>query len=111
MTSFADDEAQQALALDGSRRRRMPQLGQVLAQALQGGAVGIAQHQRLLLTPPLVALLDRLDGAQLLLPGTLQRTRHQTVLRLDRVVLAPCPLGLVASALATQTPLLLELGL
>src|SRR3712207_9293658 len=39
---------------------------------------------------------------------TLFRSRHQPVLGLDRVVLAPGPLGLVAGALAPQDPLLFQ---
>ena len=88
----------------------MPQRRQVLPQLLEDGTVGLAQHQRLLAAPLFVLLLDRFDGAQLLLPGALQGPRNQAVLRLDRIVLAPRPLGLVTGALAAQAPLLLELA-
>src|SRR5205823_2176165 len=40
----------------------------------------------------------------------LQRTRHQAVLRLDGVVLAPGSLGLVAGVFAPKGPLLVELA-
>ena len=46
-----------------------------------------------------------LEPAQLLLPCPLQGARHQAVLRLDRIILPPRPLGLVARPLALEAPL------
>src|SRR3954451_11203313 len=70
--------------------------------------MGLAQDKRLRTAPALVFLFDRFHGAQLVFPGPLQRARHQPVLGLDRVVLAPGPLGFVAGALAPQCPLFLQ---
>src|SRR5215210_1122629 len=72
--------------------------------------VGLAQDERLVVAPAGILLLDGFGGAQLLLPGPLQRARHQAVLRLDGVVLAPGPLGLVAGAFAPKGPLLVKLA-
>src|SRR3954454_14792747 len=105
---LARDEAQQLLALGRGGRRSVPYSWQVLAQNLQRAPIGLAQDERLRAAPPLVFLFDCFHGAQLLFPGPLQRARHQPVLGLDRVVLAPGPLGLVAGALAPQCPLLLQ---
>src|SRR3954454_20722696 len=105
---LARDEAQQLLALGRGGHRRVPYSWQVLAQNLQRAPIGIAQDERLRAAPSLVFLLDRFHGAQLFFPGPLQRARHQPVLGLDRVVLAPSPLGLVAGALAPQRPLFLQ---
>ena len=55
-------------------------------------------------------LLDSLDGAQLLFPGPFERACNETVFRLNSVILAPRPLGFVASALAAQYPLPLKLS-
>src|SRR6202011_150511 len=55
-------------------------------------------------------LLDSFDRAQLLFPGALERARNEAILRLDSVILATRPLGLVASALASQRPLSCELA-
>src|SRR5207342_2333459 len=44
-----------------------------------------------------------LDG-ELLLPGALQRPRHQPVLRLDRVILPSGPLRVVRGPLTTLLP-------
>src|SRR4051794_2063974 len=105
---LAHDKAQQALALGRGGRRRMPYSRQVLAQDLQPSLISIAQDERLCAAPLLVFLCDRFYGAQLLFPGPFQRACHQPVLGLDRVVLAPGSLGLVAGALAPQRPLLLQ---
>src|SRR6266576_869795 len=53
-------------------------------------------------------LLDSLDGAQLLFPSPFERARHETVLGLNGIILAPCPLGLVAGAFSPERPLPLE---
>src|SRR5215213_2023233 len=105
---LAHDKAQQLLALGRGGRRRIPYPRQVLTQNLQRAPIGLAQDERLRAAPPLVFLFDRFHGAQLLFPGPLQRARHQPVLGLDRVVLAPGPLGFVAGALTPQRPLLLQ---
>jgi hypothetical protein len=55
-------------------------------------------------------LLDSIDGAQLLFPGPFERACNETVFRLNSVILAPRPLGFVASALAAQYPLPLKLS-
>ena len=52
---------------------------------------------------------ERLGRAQLLFPDALQRTRHQTVLRLDRIILAPCSFRLITRPFAPQRPLALKL--
>ena len=54
-------------------------------------------------------LLDSVDVTQLLLPGSLERARDETILRLNGIILASRPLGLVAGALSAKTPLPLEL--
>ena len=54
-------------------------------------------------------LLDGVDVTQLLLPGSLERARDETILRLNGVVLALRPLGLVVGALSARRPLPLEL--
>jgi hypothetical protein len=54
-------------------------------------------------------LLNHFDDAQLLFPCALERARYQTVLRLDSVILAPRPFGLVSGALSSERPLPIEL--
>src|SRR3954471_4043952 len=105
---LAHDEAQQLLALGRGGRRSVPYSWQVLPPNLHRAPIRIAQDERLRAAPSLVFLFDRFHGAQLLFPGPLQRARHQPVLGLDRVVLTPGPLGLVAGALAPQRPLFLQ---
>lgn len=80
----------------------MPDARQVFTQLLKLLAVGLAQDQGLVGPPPFVILLDCFGGAQLLFPAALQRTRDQTVFRLRRVILAPCPFRLIAGPLAPQ---------
>ena len=53
-------------------------------------------------------LLDRFDGAQLVLPYALQRSCHQAVLGLDGIILPASTLRLVARSLALECPLSLE---
>src|SRR3954469_22260130 len=72
--------------------------------------VDLAQDEGLVSAPTGILLLDGFGGAQLLLPGSFQRARHQAVLRLDGVVLTPGSLGLVAGAFAPKRPLLVELA-
>src|SRR4051794_884853 len=105
---LAHDEAQQLLALGRGGRRSVPYSWQVLAQNLQRAPIGLAQDKRLREAPLLVFLFDRFHGAQLLLPGPLQRACHQPVLGLDRVVLAPGPLGFVAGPAHAAAPLLFQ---
>src|SRR5215212_6114545 len=104
------DEAQDALALRRGGRCGVPDPRQVLAQDLERHTIGLAQDKGLVPAPTGILLLDDFGGAQLLLPGPLQRARHQAVLRLDGVVLAPGSLGLVAGAFAPKGPLFLELA-
>ena len=106
---LANNEAQDAFAVRRRGRHRMPHLRQVLAQSLQRCTIISAQDQRLFTPPAIVLLLDRLDRTQLLLPSPFQRTGHQPVLGLDRIVLALGSLGLIPGALAPQPPLPLEL--
>jgi hypothetical protein len=61
------------------------------------------------LAPLSVFLLDGVCGPKPFLPDPLERTRHQAVLRFDRVVLASRALGVIACAFPSQRPLLLEL--
>src|ERR1041384_808861 len=72
--------------------------------------VDLAQDEGLVTAPTGIVLLDGFSSAQLLLPGPFQRARHQAVLRLDGVVLAPGSLGLVAGAFAPKGPLLVKLA-
>src|SRR5215212_3835902 len=104
------DEAQDALALRRGGRCGVPDPRQVLAQDLERHTIGLAQDKGLVPAPTGILLLDDFGGAQLLLPGPLQRARHQAVLRLDGVVLAPGSLGLVAGAFAPKGPLLVKLA-
>src|SRR3954464_15003424 len=105
---LAHDKAQQLLALGRGGCRCVPYSRQVLAQDLQSSLILFAQDERLRAAPSLVFLFYHFHGAQLVFPGPLQRARHQPVLGLDRVVLAPGPLGLVAGALTPQRPLFLQ---
>ena len=59
--------------------------------------------------PARIFLFDSLDGTQLVLPGSFERARHKPVFGLDGVILASCPLGLVARPFSSQRPLPLEL--
>src|SRR6266480_2762330 len=108
--NFAHDEAQDALPVGRRRGGGMPNPWQVLAQGLQICALRRADHERFLRAPSRMFLLDSLDGAQLLFPSPLERARNETILWFDCVILTPCPLGLVASALASKHPLSLELS-
>jgi hypothetical protein len=103
--NLTHDEAYQPLALGCRRRYSVPNAWQVLARMLQCQAIDVVQNQGLLALPAGMVLLDRLQGAQLLLPNPLQRARNKTVLGFDRILLTACPLGLVAGAFTPQTPL------
>lgn len=96
---------QQALALDGRGRRRLPERRQVFGQRQDRRAVDAAQHQPLLPQVRVRLLLDLLQRPQLLLPLPRQGPRHQPVLRLHRIKLPPGALGRVAGAFHPQLPL------
>src|SRR5438270_13719526 len=67
--------------------------------------IAVRDRDRLLATPARVLLFDLLGATQSFLPGPLQRARHQTVLRLYRIILARCAFCVVTSVLALERPL------
>jgi hypothetical protein len=68
-----------------------------------------SQNNRILPAPLTVFLFDGVGGAQSILPGLLERARHQAILGLDRVILTTRALSFIAGALPSQRPLLFEL--
>ena len=100
------DEPEDVLALD--RTCRAPQLGQIFTQRNDLGPVRRGQRNGLLPAPALVFRIDLLYLPQPVLPNALQRACYQAVLRLDGIVLAACPLRLVARPLALERPLVLK---
>lgn len=103
-----DQQTDDLLALGCRHRGRAPQLWQVCGESQDLRAVRLAQGHGLLVPPAAIVLLDLLDPAELLLPSALQRASNEAVLRLDRIILPTCPLGLVARPLAPERPLPLE---
>jgi hypothetical protein len=77
---------------------------------VQRCAICRADDERFFGAPARILLLDGFDSTQLLFPGMLQRACHEPVLGFDSIILAPRPLSLVASALAAECPLPLELS-
>jgi hypothetical protein len=59
--------------------------------------------------PACIFLFNGFHGAQLVFPGTFERACHKPVFGLDRVVLLPRPLGLVAGPFSSKHPLPLKL--
>jgi len=78
-----------------------------MSAASRSIAARSSQRQRhwLLRQKAIVFGLDTQLIGQRGLPALLQRAHHQTVLRLDRVVLASCPLDVIACALKPLFPL------
>ncbi|WP_027155715.1 hypothetical protein [Mesorhizobium sp. WSM2561] len=74
--------------------------GQIFAQPLQRLAIRLVQD--LWLVIPFVIVFDHLGGAKLLFPDPLQGTRHQALLRLDRIISAPCSFRLITHPFAPQ---------
>ena len=57
-------------------------------------SIAVGDRDRLLATPRVIFLFDLVRAPQPFFPDPLQRTRHQTVLGLDRIILAPRALGI-----------------
>src|SRR5215204_2959832 len=87
----------------------MPDPGKSLAERLQFCTLYRADDERLFRAPACVLLLDGFDRSQLVLPGSFKGTRYETVLGLDRVILASCPFGLIAGPFPAERPLPLQL--
>src|SRR5205085_279982 len=100
------DEPKDLLALDHARR--IPQFGKILTQRDDLSAVRRGKRYRLLAAPTLVFNIDLLRLPELVLPDTLQRPCHQTVLGFDGIILTARPLRLIARSLALERPLTLE---
>src|SRR5262249_44212192 len=75
-----------------------------------GGALLGGEPAGLLAGEPRVVFLEPLLGDERLLPGALERPRHQPVLGLAGVVLPRRPLRLVGGALAPELPEPAQLG-
>jgi len=69
-----------------------------------------AQNDRILPSPLAIFLFDGVSCPKPVFPGSLQRTSHQSILRLDSVILATSAFGVIPGAFSTQRPLLLKLA-
>ena len=82
-----------------------PQSRNVLGQLADPSTVQRCQRERLFLEETVVVVVDAHLISQRLLPLPLQGARHQTVLRLDLIVLPAGSINLVAAAFQTLVPL------
>ena len=99
-----DDQAQQALAVHVGCGRSVPNCRQVLGQEPHGLLVGLTERQQFGPAHDRILLLQLFQRLQRRVPAALQGAGDQTVLRLDRVVLALGARCLVAGALDPQLP-------
>src|SRR5262245_26297826 len=103
-----DQQADDPLPVCCRRARCLPQRRQVLRQRPNLLTLDRRSPLRLAAAEPRVFLLPPPLLLERLLPAALQLPGHQPVLGLDRVVLPPCPLRLVAGALQFLLPQLVQ---
>jgi len=83
---------------------RVPQDWQIGRESSDGFAFCGRQMTRLFVLPAAVFFLEGALGLKFLLPRAFERTDHETILRLDSLILALGALDLVPSSLETLLP-------
>jgi hypothetical protein len=103
-----DNKPHDLLAIRRRSAGGLPKLRQIFPERQDFLALTVRDRGRLLAPPGIVFLFDVLEAAQPFFPDALKRARDQTVLGFDRIILPPCPFGVVTRTFALQRPLPLD---
>ena len=89
----------------------MPESGKIERQFSDGGAFRLRQSDRLSRPEAIIVSLESRFGRQRLLPALLSGADHQTVLRLDRIVLPERAFGFVTGPFQALQPQAVSVGM